>query len=139
MAANRASRHQVTARQLGELSLAAPQVITHRLMRLWLSGPVLSERDRTEFTAMVLEKQLAFSQSWFAMWAETVRIQQSLLWPCFGAPATGVTNPLAMALEMAAQYNDSVHRVFSKGLAPVHRKALSNAQRLGRTPVRGAI
>ena len=53
-----------SAAKVVDISLAAPQVVAHRVARMVQSGPVLSERDRKEFTGMVQEKQLAFSQSW---------------------------------------------------------------------------
>jgi len=139
MFATKTARHHVTARQLGELSLAAPQVVAHRMTRMWLAGPVLSENDREEFTGMVLEKQLAFTQSWFAMCAEAARIQQSMFWSFFGnAPSVWSLNPLTLWLNLAAHHNESVHRVFSKGLAPVYRKTVSNSRRLSRTPILAA-
>jgi len=136
MYATKAARHHVTARQLGELSLAAPQVVAHRMTRMWLAGPVLSEHDREEFTGMVMEKQLAFTQSWFAMLAEVARIQQSVFW-CFfgGSSSVWSLNPLTMCLNIAAEHNEAVHRVFSKGLGPVYRKAVSNSRRLSQTPL----
>lgn len=52
-----------TAIKLAELSLASPQVIAHRVTRMALAGASPSKRDRTEFTGMVVEKQLAFAQA----------------------------------------------------------------------------
>ena len=52
-----------SAVQLAELAWAAPQVVAHRLGRMAQAGPILSDRDRREFTGMVVEKQLAFAQA----------------------------------------------------------------------------
>ena len=67
-----------TASELLDISMAVPQVINHRLTRMALSGPVLSARDQKEFTRMVVEKQVAFSQAWLTMGAEMFKVQQQL-------------------------------------------------------------
>lgn len=121
------SRSRAPAVKLAELSLAAPQVIAHRLARMAMAGPVLSDRDRREFVGMVTEKQLAFSQAWVAMFTEGARLQQQLL----SAALMGAT-PAALGRKSRA----GISRVASKGLSPVHSKAVSNAKRLGKTKPR---
>ena len=64
-----------TSRQLAELSVAAPQVIAHRMTRMALNGPIYPRRDQVEFTRMVQEKQVAFMQSWAAMFTESMKLQ----------------------------------------------------------------
>ena len=71
-----------TASELLELSMAVPQVISHRLARMALSGPVLSPRDQREFTRMVVEKEVAFSQAWLTMGAEMFKYSANpFCWP----------------------------------------------------------
>jgi hypothetical protein len=107
------------ARQVTELSVAAPQVVAHRLTRLALAGPLPNARDRREFYTMGQEKLHAFWQSWFAMgWAMAEAMQQSWL-----ALLQGARVPLLDA-----------HQVLSRGIAPVHRRATANARRLARKP-----
>jgi hypothetical protein len=109
------------ARQATELAVAVPQVVAHRLTRMALSGPILSERDRLEFHAMSQEKVHAFWQSWFAMgWAMTEAIQKSWM-----AALQGARVPLL-----------DTHGIMARGLAPVHRAATANAKRLARTSLR---
>lgn len=109
------------ARQGAELAFAVPQVITHRLTRMALSGPVPSARDRREFYAMGQEKVHAFWQSWFAMgWATLQAMQQAWI-----AMLQGARVPLLDA-----------QGILAHGLAPVHRKARANARRLARTALR---
>jgi len=50
-----------------ELAVAAPQVVAHRVARMAVAGPALSERDRKEFKLMVAEKQAALTQAIQAM------------------------------------------------------------------------
>lgn len=106
------------SRQSAELALAVPQVMAHRLTRMALAGPFPNARDRREFHGMGQEKMLAFSQSWFAMGlAMSQAMQQAWL-----AGLQGAAVPLL-----------DTQAILAKGLAPVHRKATSNARRLGRT------
>ncbi len=122
--ARRRSSSHAAAAKLAELSLAVPQVVNHRLTRMALAGPTPSARDRKEFTGMVLEKPLAFSQAWTTAWTEGFRLQQQwMLTLLSGAsPATQLARTQAAAA-----------RLLNKSLAPVHGKAVANAKRLART------
>lgn len=95
--------------QAAELSLAAPQVVAHRLGRMATAGPTMSAADKQEFTLMWTEKTQAFQQGfWDAM-------------------TTSVSAP-------ASQWHTTTHlvKVASAGLAPMHAKAVANAKRLSR-------
>ncbi len=77
---------------------------------------------------MVAEKQLAFTQSWMAMFAESARQQQRVFLSWLGgAPSLA---------KQAAQSRSALNRVANAGLAPVHRKAVANSKRLARTKPR---
>lgn len=119
--------HTKTFRQLGDLSIDAPFVIGHRLTRLALAGPNPSDQDRQEFLGMMLEKQLAMTESWVAMWAEIASVQQSM-WRAWlgGSSSWWVT---------LATPHLTAQRVLNEGLSPYHRKAGDNARRLAGTPL----
>ena len=105
------------ARQATELAVAVPQVVTHRLARMALAGAMPNARDRREFHAMGQEKVLAFWQSWFAMgWAMVEATQQAWI-----AVLQGARAPML-----------DTHRILSRGLGPVHKRATANARRLSR-------
>jgi hypothetical protein len=87
-----------------------------------LAGPVVSARDRKEFTGMVLEKQAALAKAWFGILTESARLQQQMLLGCF----TG----RAPSLEKAS------NALAAKAVSPFHSKAVSNAKRLARTRLR---
>jgi hypothetical protein len=118
--------------QLTRLSSAAPQVIAHRLQRMAAAGPVVSARDRREFSGMVAEKPLALAQAWQGMWHAGAKAQQelllsltrTLLQPGWVKPATGT--------RLARQIGESGLAVLSQGLAPLERKASANARRLAK-------
>ena len=120
-----------------ELAVAVPQVVAHRVTRMALAGSPPSARDRKEFERMQAEKMAAFTESWTAMSLQTLRANQALarswlsaLWaPLLGGRA-------ASATAMAEQMQRAALGVLGQGLAPVHRKAVANAKRLGRTPLK---
>lgn len=129
------TRHRPLPTQLAELALAAPQVVAHRLARLAAAGHAPTKRDRLEFQRMGSEKLAAFGESWFAMGAEVLRVQQlwaAQAWRSCWFPWAGAFPwpPSGRALDRAW------HGVLGRGLAPVHRRAVANAKRLGRTPRR---
>lgn len=110
---NSASAHRL-ARQMTEMSLAVPHVVTQRVLQMAAAGASPSARDRKEFALMGMEKVLAFYQSWAAMWLQLWRMQMSFMhFDVSQAAGAGA-------------------RVLSAGLAPVHGKAMANAKRLSR-------
>ena len=124
------------AGQVGELAVAVPQVVAHRVMRMAMANPVLSARDKKEFTAMVLEKQVAFAQSWFAVFSHTLRAHQDmtmslvrLCWPPLHLKANLPRN-------LARQFGNASLGIAAQGIAPIHRKAVANARRLAKTRLR---
>ncbi len=123
---------QKLASQALELSIAAPQVMAHRLSRIATAGVIPNDRDRKEFLLMGNEKILAFYQSWAAMWVQGFKVQmefnQSML-NMFLAPAMGKAPNPAQWLEVLPSAGA---KVLAAGLSPVHGKAVSNARRLGR-------
>lgn len=126
------ARRQQTrlARQVGELAFAAPAVVGHRLARMALAGPTPGARDRREFSGMVSEKGVAFTNAWTAMGWQMVMSQQRLAFALCRAAwmpwLGGGTSALHRHWQNAAQ------EVMAAGIAPVHRKAVANAKRLGR-------
>ena len=127
MASRRTSSQQL-ARRVAETAWAAPLVVSHRLQRMAAAGRRPSERDRREFSRMGWEKVAAFHESWAAMALEGWRVQQTLWWSMVGslwAPwwsgGRGRRPDATRALLGIAGH----------GLAPVHRRALANARRLG--------
>jgi hypothetical protein len=127
------SRRKLANQALG-LSLAVPQVIAHRVGRMALAGPNPSARDRKEFKQMSAEKSAAFYESWAAMGTAALRAQQSMwLQMMRGAALSpwGLARPGSLAPSMNTLAGHAA-RVMSQGMAPVHRRAVGNAKRLGR-------
>jgi hypothetical protein len=119
-----------------ELAVAVPQVVAHRVARMAVAGPALSQRDRKEFKLMIAEKQTAFTQAIQAMATQTLRANQSLaasfLRSMWSANFWG--NP--SGAKAATQVRNAALGILDKGMAPVHRKAVANAKRLARTRLR---
>ena len=122
--------------QAAELALAAPQVIAHRMTRIALAGPRLSERDRKEFALMVTEKNAALGEAWQAMATHGARANQALAVAFFKSFLGVAHGKRPSPARSAAQLHHATLGVLGKGLAPLHRKAVANAKRLARTKLR---
>jgi hypothetical protein len=134
---NRRNRRQAAlAIQVTELAVAAPLVAAHRLSRLALAGHRPDGRDRREFALMGAEKLAAFHESWNAMFLQSLRIQQEIVastWRSFFFPKF---TPWPWVMPPTLDLPHSTLRVLAKGMAPVHRRVVANARRLGHTPAR---
>ncbi len=135
MNTRRRRAQQTLAVKAVELAFAVPQVVAHRVTRMALSGPRLSARDRKEFELMVAEKNTAFGESWNAMAAQAALANQALA-ASFFKSFLAVAGGRKPGPASAAQIHRAALGVLGKGLAPVHRKAVANAKRLGRTKLR---
>ena len=135
MPSRRLRRPSSLVTKMPELALAVPQVVAHRVTRMAISGQSLSDRDKKEFELMVAEKKVAFGESWTAMTTQAVRANQAMaasFFQSFWSPLK--RKPTAAAV--TAQVQRAAMGVLDKGIAPVHRKAVSNAKRLARTKLR---
>jgi hypothetical protein len=119
------AQRKLTRQTLG-LSMAVPQVIAHRVGRMASAGSRPNARDRKEFHLMSAEKTAAFYESWAAMGRAAVQAQQSMWRAALFTPWTQAALPSANTL---ARHTLAV---LSSGMAPVHRRAVGNAKRLGR-------
>jgi len=117
-----------------ELAFAAPQVVAHRVTRMALAGTQPSERDRREFERMVAEKNHAYFESWRAMGVAAFRANQT--WATSALASFWSTALSARPSPSARRLHSVALEVLGEGLAPVHRKAVANAKRLGRTKLR---
>lgn len=123
------------AAQAAELALAVPQVVAHRMTRIALSGPKLTPRDRKEFELMLAEKKDAFGDSWKAMATQTAKSQRILAETYFKSMLSMSLGGRPSAVPAAALHRAALE-VLGKGMAPLHRKAVANAKRLGRIKIR---
>jgi hypothetical protein len=116
-----------------ELALSVPQVVAHRVTRMTLAGPKLSDRDSKEFQMMVSEKHAAFAQAWCGMAMHTFRANQLFAATMLRFLFTPFAYNKPSAASAVAQFQNAAIGVLKKGLAPIHRKAVSNARRLAKT------
>lgn len=111
------------ATQALELSVAAPQVIAHRMARLAFAGLSPSTRDRRELHRMGAEKVAAFYESWNAMYLALLRANLNLAL----SPFQLLRSPMRSQRTGLA--------ILGHGLAPIRRRAAANARRLRRTRI----
>jgi hypothetical protein len=135
---NPASRRKAgrIGRQASELMAAAPQVVAHRLARMAASGHRPSAQDRREFHRMGAEKLAAFGEAWQAMALQTLKSQQQLstsLLRSWSLALSGRREPALPLATAAAQLQQATLDIMSQGMRPVHRRAVANVRRLGRT------
>ena len=119
-----------------ELAFAAPQVVAHRVTRMAIAGPSLSERDRRSSNAWVPRKRPHSASSWNAMVKQALRANQALTVSFLRSFWSPSFNAKPSASAVAAQLHSATLGVLGKGMAPVHRKAVANAKRLARTKLR---
>ena len=134
------SRHKRKTKSLlakaAELAFAVPQVVAHRVTRMAIAGPSVSERDRKEFQRMGTEKATAFIESWNAMTMQAIHANQALAASFFRSFWSPSMKGRPSTSAVAAQLHGAALGVLGKGMAPVHRKATANAKRLARTKLR---
>jgi hypothetical protein len=136
MPSRRTRKTQSIVTQAIELAFAVPQVVAHRVTRMAVAGPTLSARDRKEFQRMGAEKTAAFGESWNAMTLQALHAHQALAASFFRAFWSPSLKGRPSASAVAARLQSAALDVLGKGMAPVHRKAVTNAKRLARTKLR---
>lgn len=132
MATRRSRKFPSLAAESLKLGVAVPQVIAHRLTRMALAGGSPSARDRAELQRMGLEKILAANEAWNAMAVQALlenqklalSFMQSFWFPWLRRPSA------------STQWRNAAAGVLGKGIAPIRRRAVANARRLGRTKLR---
>lgn len=112
-------RSRRLSRQAADLAFAVPQVLAHRALRL---------SDQGELYRMSAEKALAFGESWSAMAIEALAANQRMAL----AAMQSFWFPWLPRQSAARQINEAALGVLTKGMAPVRRRAVANAKRLGR-------
>jgi hypothetical protein len=135
MATRRARKLQSLTIKSMELALSVPQVFAHRVTRMALAGSHVSDRDRKEFQIMLNEKHAAFAQAWSSMAMHAFHANQAFtasMIPFFFTPYSY----MRAAATAAAHVQSAAIGMLGKGLAPIHRKAVSNARRLAKTKLR---
>jgi hypothetical protein len=122
------------AQQTLGLSMAAPLVVAHRVGRMATAGSNPSARDRKEFKQMSAEKTAAFYESWAAMGRAAMKAQQQMaasMWRAAAMAPWSMAKPGSL-LPSGNTLARHALQVMSQGMAPVHRRAVGNAKRLGR-------
>jgi hypothetical protein len=125
------TRRRTLSRSMAELAVAAPQVVAHRLARIAVA-------DQPEIHRMSHEKVAAFWESWAAMGWQAIAVQQrawlafqASLWQGAWLPLAAVKPSTGWMTDAASQWQRGALEVLQHGLAPVHKRALANAKRLG--------
>jgi hypothetical protein len=132
MTARRRRKSKSLAAQSLELGMVAPQVIAHRVARMASAGTSPSARDRAEFHRMGIEKIAAANEAWAAMAAQSVLENQKLALTFMQSLWFPWTRPPPTVGSVSRQMNKATAAILGKGIAPIRRRAVANAKRLGR-------
>jgi hypothetical protein len=95
---------------------------------MMIAGGSPSARDRRELHRMGAEKILAANEAWNAMALQAVLENQKLALSFMQS----LWFPWAQRPSAAMQLSNAALDVLGKGMAPVRRRAVANAKRLGR-------
>ena len=117
--ASRRRRSKSLAAQSIALGLAVPQVIAHRMARMG---------DRRELHLMGSEKIAAATEAWNAMAVQAILENQKLALSMMQS----FWFPWMRRSSASRQLSDAALSILGKGMAPVSRRAVANAKRLGR-------
>jgi hypothetical protein len=133
MASRRTRNSVALAIQGMELGLAVPQVVAHRLLRIVAAGSRPSAHHWREFWLMGTEKIAAANESWNAMLLEVFRANLEFALSFNPYLWLRVTRTMRSSKAAARHIERAALAVLTKGVAPVHGRAVANARRLRRT------
>lgn len=132
MATRHRRRSKSLALQTLELGVAVPQVIAHRVARIAIAGASPSALDRKEFHRMGAEKITALNEAWRAMALQAFRANQQLTFSFLRSLWFPWVHPKGTVRSASTQLSSAALGILGKGMAPVRRRAVANARRLGR-------
>lgn len=132
MATRRTRRSKSLAAQSIELGVAVPQVVAHRVARMVIAGASPSARDRAELQRMGTEKIAALHEAWNAMAVQAIRENQKLALSFMQSFWFPWVRPRSSVKSASRRLNRAALGILGKGMAPVRRRAVANAKRLGR-------
>jgi hypothetical protein len=132
MRTRRRTPAQRLAVQTLELSIAAPQVVAHRLARMAAAGANPSARAKREIAQMSTEKISAFYASWAAMWTAALQGQMRFAQSMPAIMLSAATGRRSRRTPSLTRLTNEVTKIATAGLAPVRAKAVANAKRLSR-------
>ena len=136
-----------------ELAIAAPQVVAIRTARMLAAGSNPSMADRAEFSRMGTEKVQALGETMMAIGAQMLRSNMEFArtaafqwWQMWMSPwwLRAYRRPVVQAMTTLPavagllpgptqkQNQRTMTKLVAASLGPVHKRATSNARRLGR-------
>ena len=118
MATRRRSSRSLAAQSIA-LGFAVPQVIAHRIARMG---------DHKEMHLMGSEKIAAAAEAWNAMASQAILENQKLALSMMQS----LWFPWMRRSSASRQLSDAALSILGQGMAPVSRRAVANAKRLGR-------
>lgn len=117
---------------MAQLAMAAPMVVAQRMTRMALAGASPSARDRKEMNRMSSEKFDAFTESWNSMATLMTRAYMNFSFDLMRLAWSPWYQTGGLMNAAAARFGDAATASMDGSLAPMRRRAVANAKRLGR-------
>lgn len=117
---------------MAQLASAVPVVIAQRVTRMALAGASPSASDRREMHRMSAEKVSAFTESWSTTATRLAQANMNFGFELMGLAGSPWYRTGELVNAAVARYGDAATASIQGSLAPVRRRAVANAKRLGR-------
>lgn len=115
-----------------QLTMAAPMVIAQRMTRMGLAGAPPSASDRKEMDRMSAEKVDAFTETWNTTATRMTRASMELGFDLMRVPWSPWSRAGGLVNAAAVRFGEAATDTMQQSLAPMRRRAVANAKRLGR-------
>jgi hypothetical protein len=112
-----------------EIAWYSPQVVQKRTKRLLAAPTLMRAADRKEATRMVAEKLQAGQEAQWALWQQSLAMQQRLWTDLWSAALAGRSPQGSLRRAGRRSARDSA-QLAQRVLAPVRRRVKANARRL---------
>jgi len=114
-----------------QLTMAVPVVVAQRVTRMALAGAVPSASDRREMKSMSQEKVAAFSESWHGIAAKMAQAYLNFGFDLMRLAWSPWHQSGDLAKAATERFNNAASTSLDGSLAPLRRRAVANAKRLG--------
>jgi len=116
--------------QSAELAEAVPQVLSNRIAQIASPGLQPSMEDIVELNRMWSEKMLATVASWSEINSECLCYQEKVMEATAKSSSNPWMMPQAFLVSSMMFAPSAVMGILGRGLEPVHKVAMANAERL---------
>lgn len=116
--------------QSEDFSFRVPEVMQRRIYMFAKQNPLDNAKEIKEMERMVIEKPIAFFESWSQMAWQTLKAQQNISQLMFSnCLKLSLGQPISLE-RFFYSVNQEALQVLEKGMHPIYRRVAANAKRL---------